>query len=401
MLSSVLESNTFYRTKLNLAGIKRAEDIQTFDDYTCLPLTTKTELSSDQTAHPPYGTNLTFDVEHYIRVHQTSGTTGEPLRWLDTQTSWDWFANCWARVYRGAGVTAKDKLFFGFSFGPFIGFWTAHEGARIIGAMSISGGSMSSIQRLQAIQDHQATVLVCTPTYALHLAEVSQHENIDIKNGSIQTTIHAGEPGAGLSATKERIEQAWGARCYDHAGATEVGAWGFECTHQNGMHINEDEFICEVIDPTTGKQTNDGELVLTNLGRTGMPVIRYRTGDRVKINTETCACGSIFSRLEGGIIGRIDDAVIIRGVNVYPSAIENVVRGFPEVTEFAVDIYRRHEMDDMEIRLELSNGESGTIADAIAQEVRHILGIRAYVQTVPNNTLPRFELKAKRFTDHR
>ncbi len=401
MLSSVLTGNAFYRKKLNRAGVQRAEDIQTLEDYRLLPFTTKAELSADQTAHPLYGSNMTFAPEHYIRVHQTSGTTGAPLCWLDTEESWDWFARCWTKVYRGAGVTAKDKLFFAFSFAPFIGFWTALEGARLIGAMSISGGAMSSVQRLQAIRDHRATVLICTPTYALHLAEVGRAEGMDIARGSIRTTIHAGEPGAGLPATKQRIERAWGARCYDHAGATEVGAWGFECALQNGMHINEAEFICEVIDPDTGEQTREGELVLTNLGRIGMPVLRYCTGDRVSLNREPCACGSIFSRLTGGVIGRLDDAVIIRGVNVYPSAIENIVRGFPEVTEFAVDIYRQREMDDMKIRLELHRGAPRAIANAIAREVRHILGIRAGVQTVPNNTLPRFELKARRFTDHR
>lgn len=401
MLSSVLNGNDFYRNKLNRAGIYRPEDIQTRDDYRRLPFTTKEELSADQMAYPPYGSNLTFPPDHYVRVHQTSGTTGDPLNWLDTVESWDWFARCWTYVYRGAGVTANDRLFFAFSFGPFIGFWTGHESARLMGAMSISGGSMSSIQRLQAIQDHRVTVLICTPTYALHLAEVAQAEGFDIAGGSVQTTIHAGEPGAGLPATRRRIEQAWGARCYDHAGATEVGAWGFECAFRDGMHINEAEFICEVIDPDTGEQAREGELVLTNLGRAGMPVIRYRTGDRVKLNAEICNCGSSFSRLEGGVIGRIDDALIIRGVNFYPSAIENIVRGFPEVTEFAVDIYRQREMDDMKIRIELNGGEAGAISDAIGREVRHILGIRASVQTVPHNTLPRFELKARRFTDHR
>ncbi|MCZ6633854.1 MAG: phenylacetate--CoA ligase family protein [bacterium] len=401
ILALVLKQNPFYQQKLRAAGIHQPEDVQTLADYRRLPFTTKAELSADQDAHRPYGTNLTFPLEHFIRIHQTSGTTGKPLRWLDTEESWDWFARCWESVYRGAGVTAEDRLFFAFSFGPFIGFWTAHEGARTIGAMSISGGAMSSIQRLQAIEDYQATVLVCTPTYALHLAEVAEAEGIDIAGSSIRTTIHAGEPGASLPGTKGRIEQAWDARCYDHVGATEVGAWGFECHVREGMHLNEGEFICEVIDPDSDEFAAEGELVITNLGRVGMPVIRYRTGDRVKLQTEPCACGRTFFRLEGGVIGRLDDAMIIRGVNVYPSSIENVVRGFPEVTEFAVDIYQRHAMDDMEIRMEVNGGEPGSIAEAVAKEVRHVLGIRTYVQTVPNNTLPRFELKARRFTDHR
>ena len=401
MLGPILKDNVFYRQKLNDAGIVRPEDIQTMADYARLPFTSKTELSDDQIAHPPYGRNLTVSPDQFVRVHQTSGTTGQSLRWLDTDESWTWFAQCWKRVYEGAGVTAADRIFFAFSFGPFIGFWTAHEGARLLGALSISGGSMTSLQRLQAIVDHQATVLVCTPTYALHLAEVAEAEGIDIANGSIQTTIHAGEPGAGLPATRARIEEAWGATCYDHAGATEVGAWGFECQERDGMHVNEGEFIVEVIDPDTCEPAEDGELVITNLGRVGMPVIRYRTGDRVKVNREPCACGSCFLRFDGGVIGRVDDAMIIRGVNVYPSSIENVVRGFAEVTEFAVDVYRRNEMADLEIRLEVNGDTPDTVADAVGREVRHLLGIRARVEVVPADTLPRFELKAKRFADHR
>ena len=401
MLGPILKDNIFYQQKLNAVGITRPEDLQTMADYAQLPFTSKAELSDDQMAHPPYGSNLTLALDHYVRVHQTSGTTGHPLRWLDTDESWMWFAQCWKRVYQGAGVTAADRIFFAFSFGPFIGFWTAHEGARVLGALSISGGSMTSVQRLQAIQDHQATVLVCTPTYALHLAEVAEAEGMDIVQGSVQTTIHAGEPGAGLPATRQRIEQAWGATCYDHAGATEVGAWGFECQVRDGMHVNEGEFIFEVIDPDTLKPAKEGELVVTNLGRVGMPVIRYRTGDRVKLNRNMCACGSSFWRLEGGVIGRVDDALIIRGVNVYPSSIENVVRTFPEVAEFAVDIYRRHEMADMDIRLEVQGETPDAVAHAVAQEIRHLLGIRARVEVVAQNTLPRFELKAKRFTDHR
>jgi len=401
MLGPILKDNAFYRHKLNEAGIKRCEDVLTMDDYRRLPFTSKDDLSADQMAHPPYGTNLTVSQDQFIRVHQTSGTTGQPLRWLDTDESWTWFAKCWEAVYQGAGITSADRIFFAFSYGPFIGFWTAHEAARLVGALSISGGSMTSVQRLQSIEDNQATVLLCTPTYALHLAHEAEAEGIDIFNGSIHTTIHGGEPGAGLPATRQRIEQAWGATCYDHAGATEVGAWGFECRLRDGMHVNEAEFIFEVIDPDTNESAEEGELVITNLGRAAMPVIRYRTGDRVKLKTDACGCGSPYWRLDGGVAGRVDDAMIIRGVNVFPSSIENVVRRFPEVTEFSVDVYRRREMGDMEIRLEVRGDSPGLVAEAVAQEVRNLLGIRARVQTVPENTLPRFELKAKRFTDHR
>ncbi len=401
MLVPVIRNNAFYGRKLASAGLSDPGDIRTLEDYRLLPVTTKDEFSADQDGCPPYGTNLTFSLADYVRVHQTSGTTGMPLRWLDTPESWDWFAGCWREVYGGAGVTREDRLFFAFSFGPFIGFWTAHEGARQIGAMAVTGGSMSSIQRLHAIEEHRATVLVCTPTYALHLAEVAQSEGIDIANSSIRTTIHAGEPGAGLPSTRRRIEEAWGARCFDHAGATEVGAWGYECHARNGMHVNEAEFICEVIDPDTCEQADEGELVLTNLGRAGMPAIRYRTGDRVKRAGSACPCGSGFLRIENGVIGRIDGGMIVQGMVIYPSAVENVVRSCPEVTEFAVDVYRRRSLDEMEIRLEISGDSTDAVVNAVAKEARRALGFRVRARAVDRDTLPRFEMKANRFTDHR
>jgi phenylacetate-CoA ligase len=248
--------------------------------------------------------------------------------------------------------------------------------------------------------------LVCTPTYALHLAEVAEQEGIDLAASSVTTTIHAGEPGASIPGTKARIEAAWGARCYDHAGATEVGAWGFEGHDQTGLYINEGEFIVEVVDPDTNEPADEGEMIITNLGRVGMPVIRYRTGDRVALDTtahDTRSNGRqrSFRRLKGGVIGRIDNALIVRGVNVFPSAIENMVRRFAEVGEFAVDVYRKEALDEMELRVEVTNGDAEAVAEAVANEVRNGLGLRVGVRPVPYGTLPRFDLKARRFTDHR
>lgn len=400
-LGQILSSNPFYTRKLGEAGVQRAQDIRTLEDYQRLPFTTKQELSVDQVTHPPYGTDLTFPRREYIRVHQTSGTTGEPLRWLDTAESWQWWGRCWATVYQAAGVTALDRIFFAFSFGPFIGFWSAHEGAKLVGALAIPGGGMSSPQRARAVLVNDVSVLVCTPTYALHLAEVAEMEGIDIRNSNVRITIHAGEPGAGIPSTRQRIEQAWGARCYDHAGATEVGAWGFECEAQSGLHLNEGEFICEVIDPLSGRPATEGELVITNLGRVGSPLIRYRTGDRVNLIEDVCACGRTFRRLEGGVIGRIDDVIIVRGVNVFPSAVENIVRLVPQVGEFAVTVYREHELDEMEIRVEVTQGEPEAVAAAVAKEIRNGLNLRAHVKPMPHGTLPRFDLKARRFSDLR
>lgn len=401
MISDLLQSNRYYQRKFGSCGLKRPEEISTLSDWNSLPFTTRVELSLDQASHPPYGTNLTFDRSRYIRVHHTSGSRGEPLRCLDTAESWEWWKKCWATVYRAAGVTSMDRIFLAFSFGPFIGFWSAFEGAQTIGSMALPGGGMSSHQRVRAIVDNDISVVICTPTYALHLVEVAAQEGIDLTNSNVRVTIHAGEPGASIPATKLRIEEQWGARCYDHAGATEVGAWGFECLAQNGLHLNEGEFIFEVIDPVTEQPAEEGELVITNLGRIGMPVVRYRTGDHVRLASGACGCGRSFQRLEGGVTGRVDDAIIIRGVNVFPSAIENIVRKFQEVGEFSVDCYRRGTMDEMEIRIEVAGVDGDSVASALARELRHALNLRVRVQPAPFGTLPRYDLKTRRFTDHR
>ncbi|MXY26626.1 phenylacetate--CoA ligase [Candidatus Poribacteria bacterium] len=402
MLSPVLETNAFYRRKLTEVGITRPNDVQTLSDYQHLPFTTKEELSADQVSYPPYGTNLTFPLEQYTCLHRTSGTTGSPLRWLDTAESWDWWGKCWREIYDAAGVTFADRLMPAFSFGPFIGFWSAYHGAQQLGALIIANGGFTSEQRIRAILSNEVTVLISTPTYALRLAEVAAQEGVNLsEESSVRVTIHAGEPGASLPATKQRIENAWGAKAYDHAGATEVGAWGVMCEPQAGVHLNENEFICEVLDPETGNPTDAGELVITNLGRIGMPVIRYRTGDYVKLKSAPCECGRESRVLDGGVTGRLDDALIIRGLNVYPATIENIILKFPEVQEFAVRAYGTETLDELEIQIESTNPNPTDTVNAVTTAIRDALGLRAVVQSVPLGTLPRYELKSKRFTDQR
>jgi phenylacetate-CoA ligase len=385
--------NPFLRRKWGAAGIRSPRDLTDWDDFQRLPFTRKVELVEDQAAHPPFGTNLTYPLERYVRVHQTSGTSGEPIRWLDTQASWDWWARCWGFVLRGAGLTATDRIFFPFSFGLFIGFWTGFEGARALGAMAIPGGGQDSPTRLAWMEKLGATALVCTPSYALHLLEVARERGLDPAKLPVRVTVHAGEPGANIPAVRARIEEGWGARAFDHAGMTEMGAYGFECAEQAGLHVNETEFIAEVIDPVTDRPAPEGELVLTNLGRLGSPVVRYRTGDRVRLAQDACACGRTFLRLEGGILGRLDDMLMIRGVNVFPSAIEGIVRRFPMVDEFQIEVFRDGELDEVRVLLEV---EDASVTVAVRETFRADLGIRLEVAAVPPRTLPRFELKARR-----
>ena len=402
MLAPVLKTNAFYRQKLTEVGITHPNDVQTLTDYQQLPFTTKKELSADQVLHPPYGTNLTFPLEQYTCLHRTSGTTGAPLRWLDTAESWDWWGKCWGEVYRGAGVTSADRLMIAFSFGPFIGFWSAYHGAQHLGALIIPNGGMTSEQRVRTILSNDITVLIATPTYALRLVEVAEQDGINLsEESSVRVTIHAGEPGASLPATKQRIETGWGARAYDHTGATEVGAWGFMCEPQAGIHLNEDEFICEILDPETDNPTEEGELVITNLGRVGMPVIRYRTGDYVKRKSGRCECGRESRVLDGGVIGRLDDTLIVRGLNVYPATLENIILKFPDVQEFAGRAYSTETLDELEIQIESTNPNPDATATAVAAAIQDDLGLRVTVKTVPLGTLPRYELKSRRFTDER
>jgi phenylacetate-CoA ligase len=403
MLGEVGARNPFYRGRLAAAHVC-PDEVRVREDLTRLPFLTKTELVQDQAAHPPYGTYLTYPLERYVRVHQTSGTTGRPLRWPDTEQDWQWWGRCWAAVYAGAGITAADRIFFAFSFGPFIGFWSAMEGARTIGALAIPGGGMDSGTRLRAILDQRATVLLCTPTYALHLAEMAEQEDLPIRESAVRVTLHAGEPGASIPATRRRIEESWAARCCDHWGMTEVGPAGTPCpARQDGLHLNEAEYIPEVIHPETGRTLppgQRGELVITNLGRWGGPVIRYRTGDLVDPEPGPCPCGSPFLFLRGGVTGRADDMVTVRGVNVFPSAIEAIVRDIPEVVEFQVEITKRRALEELGIRVEV-DGDSAAVAAQLADLVRHRLGLRPVVEVAPAGSLPRFELKARRFRVHR
>jgi phenylacetate-CoA ligase len=401
MLVPLLHGNQFYKEKLGDAGVCSVKDIGQWDDFFRLPFTTKEDLTQDQQDNPLHWKNLTYSPDHYIRVHQTSGTSGNPLRWMDTESDWNWFTDGWVKVFEAAGVTPKDRIFFAFSFGPFIGFWSAFEAARSLGALAIPGGAMNSQQRIKAMLDYKATVLCSTPTYALRLDEVAREDGVTLSESDVRISIHAGEPGAGLPATRRRIEAAWGAKCFDHAGATEVGPWGFECQEQAGLHLNEGAFIAEVIDPDTGVAGSEGELVITNLGRLGSPVIRYRTGDRVRLAAADCVCGRSFQRLDGGVIGRIDDVLLIRGVTVYPSAVEDLVRGFSDVDEFAVDVERHGAMDEMAIRIEVDKGQTEEVGRQVERAIREALGLRVKMEVVPQGTLPRFELKARRFTDHR
>jgi phenylacetate-CoA ligase len=425
LLGEVLPGNRFYAQKFAAAGL-RPGDVQSLEDLGRLPFTCKRELAEDQAAHPPYGSALTYPVERYSRLHQTSGTsTGRPLRWLDTPESWQGILDCWQIAFPVMGLTPQDRIFFPFSFGPFIGFWSAFEAASRFGALVIPGGGMTSTSRLQFLIEQEATVVFSTPTYALHLAELAAKEGIDLAGSSVRMLVVAGEPGGTIPATRKRIEDVWGARVVDHYGMTEIGPVAIEAEDMPGeMVLFESEYIAEVIplEPDARARDNvSGELVLTNLGRTGSPLFRYRTGDLVRMDSpisrdvESAERSAIpatlrsadsasrltdnlsWRRLVGGILGRSDDMIHVRGNNLYPGTIEAIVRRFPGVAEYRIHVDQSSALADLRIEVEPAAGCDGReVADAVGRAVRDDLLFRVDVTTAPPGSLPRFEHKARR-----
>jgi phenylacetate-CoA ligase len=402
LLDDIHGRNAFYTRKLDAAGIApRSFDVASA--FAKLPLTTKQELVEDQRRTPPWGTDLTEPIDRYTRYNQTSSTTGAPLRWVDTNDSWQWMLECWKAVYGAARVTSADRILFPFSFGPFLGFWTAFEAGCQIDAHCIPAGGLSSEARLSLVETLEPTVVCCTPTYALRLAEVAAARAAGgwrLAESSVRVLIVAGEAGGSIMSTRARIEAAWGARVIDHHGLTEVGPISFECWESPGaLHVNECEYICEVLEPGSDREVPDGErgeLIITNLGRTASPLIRYRTGDIVTRRGGACSCGRTLARLEGGILARVDDMVNVRGVNVYPSAVESVIRGFVDVVEYRATVASSGALKELAVEVELAGGSRLTDAE-LAAALRDAIGLTIPVRIVADGSLPRFEMKARRF----
>ncbi|MGO8699166.1 MAG: phenylacetate--CoA ligase family protein [Limisphaerales bacterium] len=402
LMAALLPGNAFYRKKF--AGIDPC--VASLEDFSVrFPFTTKQELVEDQRAAPPFGTNLTFPAKLYTRFHQTSGTTSAPLRWLDHPESWAAMVENWKEIFLAAGIGAEDRVYFAFSFGPFIGFWLAFAAAEQLGCLCLPGGSLSSAGRLHGILENGATVLCCTPSYAVHLAEVAAREGIDLNGCAVRALIVAGEPGGSIPATRRRISELWPkAAVFDHHGMTETGPVSHQCPAEPGtLHILERAFLAEVID-AQGKPAREGEvgeLVLTTLERIGSPVLRYRTGDlvRAKPLAQACVCGRQSLALAGGILGRTDEMIIVRGVNIFPTAVEDVLRGFPEVAEYRVDVDGSRSLTEIKLNLEpqADCAEPAELGARVQETLQRVFNLRVPVTLAPAGSLPRFEMKAKRW----
>jgi phenylacetate-CoA ligase len=387
--------------------------LRSVDDLRGISLLTREEWMESQAQAPPYGELPAIGPAEAIRVHTTSGTTGRgPLRALDSRKDWAWIAEMWAYGIWGCGVRPADIAYIAFGYGSFIGFWGLHYAMEKIGVLNVPGGAQTTEARVRQIVDFGATVVASTPTYALRLAQEASELGVDLRASPVKRLILSGEPAGSIPQTKALIEEQWGAKAFDTAGMTEIGTiMVFECSEQpGGTHIIEDHLIEEVLDPVSLEPVaygERGERVVTSFGRGAIPLIRYRTGDLVcRVPASTCSCGRGFDIYDGGILGRVDDMKIIRGTNVYPRAIEAIVREFPDVDEFQTVISREGTRDEITLRVELKPDAPSEQWDAIAERLHRELalaheGLNFRVQRAAQHELPRFELKAKRTVDLR
>src|SRR5687767_15820064 len=353
-LTHAAAHSPFYTRKLRAAGVK-ATSLRTLEDLRHVPFTTKDELKDNQADKPPWGDVLAVPFADVVRIHMTSATTGRPLAFLDTKDDWYGFYHSYARSLYAFGVRREDMVMAAFSYGPWIGYWSGFYAAQDLGCLVYPVGGLSTDQRLDALLTYPITVLGCTPSYALFLAEAAAKKGIDLaRETKLRLTCHTGEPGASLPATKAKIEAAFGARAFDLPGLTEIAAWGFECDARSGLvHVHEDYCYPEVLDEQDRPvgPGGRGELVFTSLYRRAMPLLRYRTRDIVQLADRRCPCGRTLLAFEGGVLARLDDMKKIRGIIVYPRRVEEIVRPHAGVDEFQIVFRRQDGLDDILVRI--------------------------------------------------
>jgi phenylacetate-CoA ligase len=413
MVAWAYEKSPFHRTRWEAAAF-HPDQLKTLDDLRRIPFMTREEWMESIGNKPLFGDLPTTDQENAIRCHLTSGTSGRtPIRVLDGMKDWEWIAEMWCYGFWGFGVRPADTVYFAFGYGSFIGFWGAHYACEKIGALVVPGGAQTTEARVRQIVDLGVTTVCSTPTYALRLWQQASEMGIDLaKDSKVDKVILSGEPAGSIPAVKRQLEQAWGAKCADTAGMTELGTiMIFECDHQpGGTHIIEDHFIEEVIDHESGEPVPYGELgerVVTSFGRGFIPAIRYRTKDMVlKVPYSKCDCGRTGDLYDGGIRGRWDDMKLIRGTNVYPGAVEAIVREYDAIDEFQIYLWRRDDIrDEVTVKVELKPGREGEWEE-IEQKLGTDLanaheGLRFIIERAEPGSLPRFELKARRLVDAR
>ena len=405
MVRRVYENVPFYRKKLDEMGIQPG-DIRTLDDLRRLPFTYKQDLRDNY----PYGL-FAVPQAQLARIHASSGTTGKQTVVGYTHNDLKIWGEITARALSAAGVTAEDFVHISYGYGLFTGGLGLHEGATTLGASVIPVSTGNTKRQIQIMQDFGSNCLCCTPSYAMHIAETMQQMGVDPSSLKLRAGIFGAEPWT--EAMRRRIEEMMRIKAYDIYGMSELMGPGvaYECSAQDGMHINEDHFIVEVIDPETGEPVPDGEkgeLVFTCISKEALPLIRYRTRDISAVTREKCSCGRTFLRMKKPQ-GRTDDMLIIRGVNVFPSQVESVLLGFDFITpNYQITVSREGALDSVSIDVEMAEGvafdtvrEVESRARMLRSAIEQVLNIAATVRLVPPGTLARSEGKAKRVIDTR
>ena len=401
----VYDHSPMYKRKYDEAGIKPA-DIRSLDDIRNVPFTVKEELRESQAQCPPWGDFVCIPPEEGVRVFQTTGTTGIPVKAILNKTDWSihYYEQFMYFMY-GYGINTSDILFVPFGYGLYVAWWGFQAALEQEGVMIVPGGAQSSEIRIKNIFDWNATVVCGTPTYLLSLGDTAKKMGTPLADSAIRIVVTAGEPGANVPATKSAIEKLWGAKCYDDIGSTEITNFGFECVAQKGTHVIESMFYAECLDPDTLKPVEDGEigeLVLSNLCTESMPLLRFRIQDLVRFNKNTCECGRTFLRLDGGILGRSDDMFQFAGVNIFPSAIENLIREVPEFSnEYQIVVPGMGSGKHIKIRVEpdtseITSDQMNAAVKKFIDTVKYRITITPDVEIAKIEELPRFELKAKR-----
>ena len=409
LIKHAMENSPFYRDIYQKAGLE-PEDIKTIDDVARVPKVEKSMFQAAQKEEPfPYGSRLAVPLEQISEFRQTSGTTGQPVYQGDTWADWEWWSECWSYILWSQGYRPRDRVFLPFGYNIFVAFWAGHYAAEKLGCEVVPGGVLDTAARILKIRELKPTAMMATPTYVLNMADVARNRlNIDPAELTVDKITCAGEPGALIPSTKKRIEAAWGARVYDHAGATEIGAWGYECAFQpGGLHANEACFLVEIEDVLTGETITEpgkrGKMIITALDRLGQPSIRFDSKDIIEWDKDPCPCGRSFRLVKGGVLGRSDDITKVKGVLLAPSAIEEVVRGFDECgDEFEVIVERIGDAEKITLKVEVqADVNRETFLPALKNRLRLKTNLGYVIEIHPEGSLPRYDVKARRFKDLR
>lgn len=405
------DNSKFHRGLYDKAGFT-PDDIRTMADVRKVPKVEKAMMRDVQRKDPfPYGDTLCVPLSDVTEFRQTSGTTGQPVYQADTWQDWEWWSECWAYILWAQGYRPSDRVFIPFGYNIFVAFWAGHYAAEKVGCEVVPGGVLDTQARILKIQELNATAMMATPTYVLGMADTAKQKmDIDPAELGIRRITCAGEPGASIPSTKNRMQNAWNAQVYDHAGATEIGAWCFECSAQpGGMHVNDAFFLVEIEDVETGEIIEEpgcrGKMIITALDRIAQPCIRFDAKDIIEWDSATCSCGRSFRLIKGGVVGRADDITKVKGVLLAPSAIEEVVRRIDGLgDEYEVVVDKLGDVDRIKLKVELVPGQEDQ-AKAVEAELKDQLRLKTNlgyrIEFYDYGRLPRYDVKAKRFKDLR